>query len=184
VSQDQREAGIPVKEEAQELAVKGVKLGSEGEQIVKATLEKMTSTLISMEAKMNELDSGCGDGDCGSTLTAGAKAIQAAMPKLSPGHLLAWMHELASLAENMGGSSGGIYSILLISAGRAFQDQVGGEVEPDAWVRALKYGLEDVVRYDGAAPGDRTMIGALHPALQAGDLQFHRSMLHQGLVLL
>jgi len=157
---------IPVKEEIQELAVKGVKLGSDGEQIVKTTLEKITSSLVSMEAKLNELDSGCGDGDCGSTLTAGAKAIQAAMPKLSLAHPLALMHELASLAENMGGSSGGIYSILLTSAGRAFQDQVGGEVEPDAWVRALKYGLEAVMKYGGAAPGDRTMIDALHPALE------------------
>ena len=80
------------------------------------------------------------------------------MPKLSLAHPLALMHELASLAENMGGSSGGIYSILLTSAGRAFQDQVGGEVEPDAWVRALKYGLEAVMKYGGAAPGDRTMV--------------------------
>jgi len=157
---------IPVKKEEQEVAVKGVKLGSQGEQIVKATLEKVTSTLITMEGKLNELDSGCGDGDCGSTLTAGAKAIQTAMPKLSHAHPLALMHELASLAENMGGSSGGIYSILLTSAGRAFQDQVGGEVEPDAWVRALKYGLEAVMKYGGAAPGDRTMIDALHPALE------------------
>ena len=68
---------IPVKEEVQELAVKGVKLGSEGEQIVKTTLEKITSTLVSMEGRLNELDSGCGDGDCGSTLTAGAKGKQA-----------------------------------------------------------------------------------------------------------
>ena len=80
------------------------------------------------------------------------------MSKLSHAHPLALMHELASLAENMGGSSGGIYSILLTSAGRAFQDQVGGEVKPDAWVRALKYGLEAVMKYGGAAPGDRTMV--------------------------
>merc|ERR1712013_4679 len=158
-------ARIPIKPEQEEVVVKGVKLGSQGEKIVKTTLEKVTSTLISMEGRLNELDSGCGDGDCGSTLATGAKAIQAAMSKLSHAHPLALMHELASLAENMGGSSGGIYSILLTSAGRAFQDQVGGEVKPDAWVRALKYGLEAVMKYGGAAPGDRTMIDALHPAL-------------------
>ena len=37
----------------------------------------------------------------------------------------------------------------------------------------LKYGL----RYGGAALGDIPMIGALHPAFQAGDLQFQRSMM-------
>jgi len=164
-------ARITVKEEQEKVAVKGVKLGSKGEEIVKTTLEKVTSTLISMEGKLNELDSGCGDGDCGSTLATGAKAIQSAMSKLSHAYPLALMHELASLAENMGGSSGGIYSILLTSAGRAFQDQVGGEVEPGAWVRALKYGLEAVMKYGGAAPGDRTMIDALSPALSVLESQ-------------
>ena len=161
----QTPARIPVKQEQEEMVVKGVKFGSHGEKIVKSSLEKVTSTLISMEGRLNELDSGCGDGDCGSTLATGAKAIQAAMSRLPHAHPLALMHELASLAENMGGSSGGIYSILLTSAGRAFQDQVGGEVKPDAWVRALKYGLEAVMKYGGAAPGDRTMIDALYPAL-------------------
>jgi len=156
---------IAVKEETQEVAVKGVKLGPVGEQVVRTALEKATSALINMEARLNELDSGSGDGDCGSTIAAGAKAIQASLPKLSLSHPLALMHELASLAENMGGSSGGIYSILLTSAGRAFQEQVG-EVEPGAWVRALKFGLEAVMKYGGAAPGDRTMIDSLHPALE------------------
>merc|ERR1719435_174816 len=118
-----------------------------------------------MEQRLNELDSGSGDGDCGSTLAAGARAVQAALPALTLHHPLVLLGELASLAENMGGSSGGIYSILLTSASRAFQDQVGGEVKPDAWVRALKYGLEAVMKYGGASPGDRTMIDALYPAL-------------------
>ena len=35
----------------------------------------------------------------------------------------------------------------------------------DTWARVLKYGLEAVMKYGGAAPGDRTMIDALYPAL-------------------
>ena len=64
------------KEEEELRMMKGAKLGSEGEEKVKAALEGLTSQLISMEQRLNELDSGCGDGDCGSTLAAGAKAIQ------------------------------------------------------------------------------------------------------------
>jgi len=158
-------ARIPVNKEQEEVVMKGVKLGLEGEKVVRSTLERITTTLTSMESRLNELDSGCGDGDCGSTLAAGARAIQAALPSLSTAHPLALMQELASLAENMGGSSGGIYSLLLTSAGRAFQDSVGGCVGPDAWARALQYGLEAVMKYGGAAPGDRTMIDALSPAL-------------------
>ena len=64
------------KEEEEVGMMKGAKLGSEGEEKVKAALEGLTCQLISMEQRLNELDSGCGDGDCGSTLAAGAKAIQ------------------------------------------------------------------------------------------------------------
>ena len=52
------------------------------------------------------------------------RPLQAALPSLSLAHPLALLSELATLAENMGGSSGGIYSILLTTASRAFKDQV------------------------------------------------------------
>merc|ERR1712032_979277 len=94
-------------------------------------------------------------------------AIQATLPSLSLAHPLALLSELAGLAENMGGSSGGIYSILLTTASRAFKDQVGGSVDPASWVRGLRLGLEAVMKYGGAEPGDRTMIDALHPVLES-----------------
>lgn len=158
----------PVMEETAEFSlVKGAKLSAEGGGKVRLALETITRKLVDMEARLNELDSGCGDGDCGSTLASGAQAIQAALPTLSLEHPLALLHELASCCENMGGSSGGIYSILLTSASRAFQDQVGGSVDPSQWVRALRLGLEAVMTYGGAQPGDRTMIDALYPALES-----------------
>ena len=64
------------KEEEELGMMKGAKLEPEGEGKVRAALEGLTSQLISMEQRLNELDSGSGDGDCGSTLAAGAKAIQ------------------------------------------------------------------------------------------------------------
>ena len=98
-----------------------------------------------------------------------ARAIQAALPGLSCAFPLSLLQELAGLAENMGGSSGGIYSILLTAAATAFQ---GLEVvEGGTWVEALGLGLEAVMKYGGARPGDRTMLDALQPALlslQAG----------------
>ena len=68
--------GLRRKEEEEVGMMKGAKLESEGEEKVKAALEGLTCQLINMEQRLNELDSGCGDGDCGSTLAAGAKAIQ------------------------------------------------------------------------------------------------------------
>ena len=140
-----------------EMVSRGASLSGEGAARVKLVLDTLTEDLMSLEDKLNLLDSGSGDGDCGSTLAAGARAVKAALPGLSLDHPLALLQELASLAEAMGGSSGGIYSILLTSAASAFQDRAS--VEAGDWVRALRLGLEAVMLYGGAAPGDRTMVG-------------------------
>jgi len=156
-------AKIPVIEDTTNVVSKGAALGAEGQNCVRRILETLTNDLISMEDTLNHLDSGSGDGDCGSTLAAGAKSIQQAMSTLTLGHPLALLQELASLAENMGGSSGGIYSILLTSAASAFQNKES--IEAEDWVKALRSGLDAVMLYGGARPGDRTMIDALYPAL-------------------
>ena len=60
----------------------------------------------------------------------------------------------------MGGSSGVLLAIFFTAAGDASasgQDAVG----------ALKAGLDRIQQVGGAQPGDRTMIDALQPALEA-----------------
>ena len=54
----------------------------------------------------------------------------------------------------------GIYSILLTSAAGALGEDT---VEAAGWVRALRGGLDAVMLYGGARPGDRTMV-TLHTA--------------------
>ena len=49
----------------------------------------------------------------------------------------------------------GIYSILLTSAAGALGEDT---VEAASWVRALRGGLDAVMLYGGARPGDRTMV--------------------------
>jgi dihydroxyacetone kinase len=60
----------------------------------------------------------------------------------------------------MGGSSGVLLAIFFAAAGDA---SAGGA---DA-IGALRAGLERIQQVGGAAPGDRTMIDALAPALDA-----------------
>ena len=115
-------ARISVKAEVKEEEVKGVELGEAAAGKVRLVLETLTADLISLEERLNTLDRGSGDGDCGkyllylflisnavpgSTLAAGARSIQSALPTLSLASPLSLLHELAGLAENMGGSSGG-----------------------------------------------------------------------------
>ena len=51
----------------------GVRLTEAAAAKIYTILEEVARTLQGLEDKLNLLDSGCGDGDCGSTHAVGAK---------------------------------------------------------------------------------------------------------------
>lgn len=135
---------------------------SENPQVY-ALVAQATQTLLGLEARLNALDAKVGDGDTGSTFALGAQDIatqleQNALPLNNPAQLLQLIGE--RLATVMGGSSGVLMSLFFTAAGQALAQ---GETLPDA----LLAGLKQMKFYGGAAPGDRTLIDALQPALEA-----------------
>jgi dihydroxyacetone kinase len=130
---------------------------------VKALVASVTKTLIEQENHLNALDAKVGDGDTGSTFAEGARDIAHLNDKGKlPLNDAAALLELVGdrLATVMGGSSGVLMSIFFTAAG-----QKVGEKKPLA--EALLFGLEQMKRYGGADLGDRTLIDALQPALEA-----------------
>jgi dihydroxyacetone kinase len=124
---------------------------------------KVAETLIAAEKELNHLDSLVGDGDTGSTFSAGARQVLAELeahnlPLNDTGALLNVIGE--QLATVMGGSSGVLLSIFFTAAGHDYSIN-GNQVD------ALKAGLEQMMKYGGAKPGDRTMIDAMYPAFEA-----------------
>jgi dihydroxyacetone kinase len=114
-----------------------------------------------LEDRLNELDARVGDGDTGSTLPIGAKAILQSiddLPLADAPDLCQAMSDV--LAGSLGGSSGVLLSIFLASIGRAY-------AQTGAWPKALESGIASLQTYGGAAVGDRTMIDALVPANKA-----------------
>jgi dihydroxyacetone kinase len=117
--------------------------------------------LIGMEVELNRLDAKAGDGDTGSTVGTGARAIVAeidSLPLSEPAALFGRIGEI--LGKTMGGSSGVLMSIFFTSASKALSD--GASFGP-----ALSAGLARMTFYGGAKPGDRTLVDALDPALSA-----------------
>ncbi|UGA54455.1 dihydroxyacetone kinase subunit DhaK [Vibrio sp. VB16] len=126
-------------------------------------LRKVCQSIIDIEAELNHLDSIVGDGDTGSTFSAGARKVLAqlkanALPLQDKSKLLTTIADC--LTSVMGGSSGVLLSIMFTAAGRDFE--LNGSLP-----KALQAGLDQMMAYGGAKPGDRTMIDALHPALEA-----------------
>ncbi|XP_066107747.1 triokinase/FMN cyclase [Saccopteryx bilineata] len=127
-------------------------------------LERVCTTLLGLEEHLNALDRAAGDGDCGTTHSRAARAIQGWLkegpPPASPAQLLSKLSFL--LLEKMGGSSGALYGLFLTAAAQPLR----AGTDLPAWSAAMDAGLEAMQKYGKAAPGDRTMVDSLWAAAQ------------------
>ncbi|WP_413755874.1 dihydroxyacetone kinase subunit DhaL [Streptomyces sp. MMBL 11-3] len=129
----------------------------------------MTATAASVEReaeRLTALDSPIGDADHGSNLQRGFRAVVETLEKEEPGTPGAVL-TLAGrrLISTVGGASGPLYGTLLRRTGKALGDaaEVGGQ----DLAEALRTGVDAVRQLGGAAPGDKTMVDALVPAVDA-----------------
>jgi dihydroxyacetone kinase len=128
---------------------------------VRAVLETIIAAALAMESDINALDAKVGDGDTGSTLAGAARSMQGALDALPFADGAALLASLSELKRrSMGGSSGVLLAIMLARAADSYRDGGG-------WIAALAAGVDAMQAYGGAAPGDRTMLDALVPALAA-----------------
>ncbi|KAB1988839.1 MULTISPECIES: dihydroxyacetone kinase subunit DhaL [Streptomyces] len=127
----------------------------------------VTAASVDREAeRLTELDSPIGDADHGSNLQRGFTAVTAALEKDAPdtpGAVLALAGR--QLISTVGGASGPLYGTLLRRTGKALGD--APEVTGEQLTDALRTGVDAVMALGGAAPGDKTMIDALVPAVDA-----------------
>ncbi|WP_433549602.1 dihydroxyacetone kinase subunit DhaL [Streptomyces sp. CA-294286] len=129
----------------------------------------MAGTAAAVEAeadRLTELDSPIGDADHGSNLRRGFAAVAAALekePPDTPGGVLA----LASrqLISTVGGASGPLYGMLLRRTGKTLGD--AARVSVAEFAQALRVGVDAVAQLGGAAAGDKTMLDALLPGVDA-----------------
>ncbi|XP_060015009.1 triokinase/FMN cyclase isoform X3 [Lagenorhynchus albirostris] len=137
--------------------------GAASKQMV-LVLERVCATLLGLEERLNALDRAAGDGDCGTTHSCAARAIQGWLkegpPPASPAQLLSKLALL--LLEKMGGSSGALYGLFLTAAAQPLK----AKTDLPAWSAAMDAGLEAMQKYGKAAPGDRTMLDSLWAAGQ------------------
>lgn len=129
---------------------------------IAAALTQVLSVLRDARDDLDGLDAQSGDGDAGSSLVEGADAIEQALTagRLDTAHserLFAGLGQC--LATGMGGSSGVLLSILMTATATSLEQR--------GLVDSLWQGVERMQTYGGARLGDRTLLDALIPALQA-----------------
>ncbi|CAM5246192.1 Dihydroxyacetone kinase-like protein OS=Streptomyces albaduncus OX=68172 GN=FHS32_001836 PE=4 SV=1 [Streptomyces griseoloalbus] len=129
----------------------------------------MTVTAASVDSeaeRLTALDSEIGDADHGSNLQRGFRAVKDALdkePPATPGAVLTQAGRL--LVSTVGGASGPLYGTLLRRTGKTLGE--APEVNRQQLAEALRAGVDAVMKLGGAAPGDKTMIDTLLPAVDA-----------------
>lgn len=127
----------------------------------RALLMTACEAMIAAESDLNALDAKSGDGDTGSTLAGAARALMDTVDHLPLADPAQLYHAIGrELSQTMGGSSGVLLAIFFAAAGDAASNGGSGP-------KALQAGLRRMQEIGGAKPGDRTMIDALAPALEA-----------------
>lgn len=128
---------------------------------VREILTKVARTCVSLEDEINDLDAKVGDGDTGSTFAIAGNLILEKLddlPLADGEKLLRCLSRITS--QGVGGSSGVLFGILFAGASEKYSTTKN-------WVKSLSHGLSLMQKYGGARLGDRTMIDALKPALEA-----------------
>ena len=116
--------------------------------------------------QLTELDSAVGDGDFGISLDRGFTAVHADLSANPPADLRSVLQNAASvLIRTMGGTSGPLLGTFFLRAGTACAGK--SELAPADVVALFQAGVDGIQQRGKAAVGDKTMLDALIPAVDA-----------------
>lgn len=140
----------------------------------KAVIDVISAVADAMGAhkdELTELDQPIGDSDHGINMARGFSAARALLPSLAGEAPAAVLKKVGStLVSKVGGSSGPLYGTLFRKVGVALKgdDSLASD---ENTVRCLAAGLSKafvgIEDLGGAKPGDKTMLDAIQPAMEA-----------------
>jgi dihydroxyacetone kinase-like protein len=115
---------------------------------------------------LTELDSAIGDADHGANMQRGFQAVLTKLPAVEDKDIGTILKTVGmTLISTVGGAGGPLYGTFFIQAGTKLHEKM--ELTLADWVAALEAGTSGVVNLGKASVGDKTMIDALTPAVQA-----------------
>jgi len=130
--------------------------------------ETAAKNIESQANYLNELDGMTGDGDHGTTMLRVCHCIDAALEK-EPDD---WNKQVDALGWDImsqdGGSAGMLVGNFFMGIGSGLTTK---ELQPAQAAAAIRSGVERLLKFSGAHPGDKTMLDALLPAADALEKQ-------------
>ncbi len=115
---------------------------------------------------LTELDSQIGDADHGINMNRGFKKVQEKLPELEEKDIGGLLKGVGmALVSSVGGASGPLYGTFFMKAGGAVEGK--DELSLQDFNELLVAGYDGVRSRGKAQPGEKTMLDALRPALDA-----------------
>src|SRR5262252_7411822 len=116
---------------------------------------------------LTELDASIGDADHGINMNRGMSAVVGKLDEAAGDQDIGALLKTVgmTLVSSVGGAAGPLYGTLFLQMGTAVAGK--SELGPDDWAAALGAGIKGVEARGKAEPGDKTMLDALLPGLQA-----------------
>ena len=135
--------------------------------------EKLFEMLTAMHQKMEEeklflteLDNAIADGDHGLNMAKGFAAVEAKIPQLQGQNIGAILKTVGmTLVSAVGGSAGPLYGTAFMKAGMTMADKT--EMDMTDFLACMKAAVEGVMMRGRSVQGEKTMLDAMIPALQA-----------------
>jgi phosphoenolpyruvate---glycerone phosphotransferase subunit DhaL len=113
-----------------------------------------------------KLDSAIGDADHGANMDRGFRAVMGKLPDLADKDIGTVLKTVGmTLLSTVGGAGGPLYGTFFLQAGMTTAGKM--ELTLEDWTSALEAAVKGVVMRGKAELGDKTMVDALTPAVEA-----------------
>ena len=135
---------------------------------VAAAIRAVAAAIAEQHVELTRLDREIGDGDHGENMNRGFKAVVAKLdadPGMTPGAILKLV--AMTLMSTVGGASGPLYGTAFLRAATTVGD--AGQLDAGAVGAAPAAALGGVQARGKAVPGDKTIVDALVPAVEAAE---------------
>lgn len=133
---------------------------------VLAWLRRSAETLREQREYLTGLDAAIGDADHGTNMDRGFTAVLDKLPSVAEADIGSILKTVgATLVSTVGGASGPLYGTAFLRAGTALAGKQ--ELQPQDVVTGLEAALEGIKARGRAQLGEKTMVDALSPAVDA-----------------
>jgi dihydroxyacetone kinase-like protein len=131
-----------------------------------AWIKAVASVISSNSTYLTQLDAAIGDADHGVNMERGFKAVLNKMPEISDKDIGTIFKTVGmTLISTVGGAGGPLYGTFFLQAGTKTVGKM--ELGLAEWTEALESALNGVLMRGKAELGDKTMVDALTPAVNA-----------------